>query len=53
VALVGAGVEVGVGDQVEQQLRRDLRSAVLLGHQGERGGHVAADAADQDDPGRR
>jgi hypothetical protein len=38
---------------VEQYLRRDLRAAAFLGHDGQRGGHVPAGAvADQRDSGR-
>jgi hypothetical protein len=41
--VVGVGVEAGVGDWVEEHLRGELRGAAVLGHQRQRGGHVAAD----------
>jgi hypothetical protein len=51
--LVRGRVEVGVGDGVEEQLRDEMDVATLLGHQGRRGGHVAADrVASDDEPAR-
>jgi hypothetical protein len=47
--LVGAGVEVGVGDGVEQQVRRERDVAALFGHQRRRCRHVAADRVAGDD----
>jgi hypothetical protein len=41
---VGSGVEAGIGDGVEQHLLAQCGSAALLGHEGDGGGHIAADA---------
>lgn len=42
--VVGGGVEVRVGDRVEQHLPEQLDAPALLGHQRQRGGHVATHA---------
>jgi hypothetical protein len=48
--VVGLGVEVRVCDRVEEHLLHEADVAALLGQQGERRGHVAADriAGDRD-----
>ncbi len=48
--MVGLGVEVRVCDRVEEHLLHEVDVAALLGQQGERRGHVAADrvAGDRD-----
>src|SRR6266542_2298858 len=42
--VVGLGVEVGVGDRVEEHLLAERRTAALLGQQRDCGAHVPADA---------